>query len=56
VNVSAPTAGPAVATLQRAQVAAPKDADGDNDGTTRAAAAASKPAAVVSAGKVDGYV
>jgi len=56
VNVSAPSAAPAVATIQRAQVAAPKDADGDNDGTTRAAATASKPPAVVSDGKIDGYV
>jgi hypothetical protein len=54
--VSGISASPAAATVQRAQVAAPKDADGDNDGTgasTKPTVSTTPP--VVSQGKVDVY-
>jgi len=54
MNVSAASSTPVTVQQTRPPAAAPKDADGDNDGTTRAAAA--KPAVTTSVkGSFDGY-
>ena len=56
MSISGVASSPVAATVQRAQVAAPKDADGDNDGTkasTKATVSTTPP--VVSQGKVDTY-
>ena len=56
MSVSGVSSSSVAVIAQQAQVAAPKDADGDNDGTkasTKAAVSASPP--VVANGKVDTY-
>ena len=56
MSVSGVSPNSVAATVQRAQVAAPTDADGDNDGTkasTKAAVSTSPP--VVANGTVDTY-
>ena len=54
MNVSATS--PAARPVPVQQQAAPRDADGDHEGTTAASAAAKPAAAVAANGSVDGYL
>jgi hypothetical protein len=55
MHISATRPSPVAVPVQRTPVSAPKDADGDHDGSTSRTNASAKSPAVVSGGKVDTY-